>query len=307
MEENKQQAGLDDRLHKPGVAGSSPAAATPLVELNYHDAKTYHGWQRVNASRLKSLHNSPLVYAEEYVHGTAPAKESDALRWGTLIHLWAEQWPNFQEDTLAIAEPSLVTATGSLSATKSKEWRASLREDQIAVTPVEAERFRRQTDGILRNPAAVELLENSPQKLREFNLLFEWLGHQCKCRIDGATDSTIYDIKTTRDAHPPSQFPRSAANWSYHIQGAFYLHAAKLAGWRHHSPRFIVTSTVHPFHCSVMYLPESVLRHGHELCEQLLKQLSLRQTLNWWTPADYGTAVEMPARFFGVSDGGKPW
>lgn len=305
----KQQADSAEqhRLHKPGVVGSSPTAAiSPGVEWNYADAKTYHGYRRVNASRLKSLHSSALVYAEEYVHGTAPNKESDALRWGTLVHLWAEQWPNFSADTLAVAEPSMVTATGSLSAAKSKEWVASLREDQFPVTPVEEQRFWRQVAQIENNPAAVELFEASPERLREFNLLFEWLGVECKCRIDGATPDCIYDIKTTRDAHPPSQFGRSAANWHYHIQAAFYLHAAKLAGWKHHSPKFIVTSNVYPFHCSVMHFPEEVLAHADELCESLLQELTLRQRLNWWTPRDYGTSVEIPARFFGLT-GGNRW
>jgi len=79
------------RLHKPGVAGSSPAAATcnDSVQICHTPAHIYHGWrERISASQLKALALSPVEYYHRHIEGAIPPKTSAAMEFGTLLHLW---------------------------------------------------------------------------------------------------------------------------------------------------------------------------------------------------------------------------
>lgn len=63
---------------------------------------------------------------------------------------------------------------------------------------------------------------------KEFTILFEVDGVECKARFDSVstTDHIIYDLKTCEDASPKG-FSSAVRKWGYHIQRHFYSMAYK--------------------------------------------------------------------------------
>jgi hypothetical protein len=295
----------DNRLHKPGVAGSSPAAA-----ISYEPAEVYFdgpSWAaRTNCSSLKELDASAVGYYRRYVAKTAPPKTSAAFDLGKLLHTWAEVIDGLDPTPfwrrVHAAPAAHVTATGQL-AKSAAEWIATLPADAIPMAPAVKSSLEAQTEELLRNPAVVDLLLEVKQ--REFNIAFSIGSHECKCRVDGATSDFAFDWKTTRDTDPHDTFDFAAADFRYDLQAAFYLLGLMQAGWPRHRMRFIATSTTYPHHNCVMVLPQGVQDAAERRVHELLRELDQRRVLDWWTPTYYGEVVEMKSRRF--AKGGRGW
>ena len=230
------------RLHKPGVAGSSPAAASSVI-VSHEPAEEYHLWKEVSCSQLKELRSSPLAFYFRHVARETPPKSGEALAYGSLLHLWAELTDAEFWKRAAVAPASVCTTAGAIGA-KGKDWAKTLDPAAIPISPADAEKLRPQTREVLKNKASRELLENAVD--REFNVRWEWDGHKVRCRVDGATESCFYDLKTTRDKDPLESFQWSVRDYGYHLQAAMYGSAAVAAGWPEHRMVFIVTSTTFP-------------------------------------------------------------
>lgn len=297
-------SGIDNRLHKPGVVGSSPTAASlahDSVTVDHCPAAEYHARPEISTSQLKELASSPLSYYLRYVRGIAPPKSGEALAYGTLLHLWAELGPDEFWRRCVVAPADVVTAAGQL-AKAAESWLKTLPEDAVAVSPADADKLRLQTDQILLNDAALECLENSVD--REFNVRWLWHGHAMRCRCDGATASYWYDWKTTRDKDPLESFWRSVDEWGYDLQAAVYESASEACGWPAHRLRFVMTSTVYPYHCEVATLPEGVVRRGRKRALALLAELQQRREWDSWLPSTYGRVHELKCPKF-MHEGGR--
>lgn len=294
--------GSDPRLHKPGVVGSSPTAATSdSVVIDHAPAEEYHGRPEISCSQLKELDSSPLSFYLRHERKVAPPKSGDALAYGSLLHLWGE-WgdPEFWRRA-QIAPSDVVTATGQLGRA-AEGWLKSLPKDAVALAPADAAKLRAQTEQILANDAARECIENSMD--REFNVRWLWHGHAMRCRCDGATADYWYDFKTTRESDPKATAWKAVSDWRYDIQSAVYEAAATAAGWPPHRLRFIFTSTVWPHHCAVVTLPDSVVRRGRKRALELLAELQQRREWDSWLPADYGKVHELECPRF-MHEGGR--
>ena len=282
---------ISPRLHKPGVAGSSPAAANPANAVISHcPAEEYHSWPQVSCSQLKELASSPLGFYLRYVARTAPPKTSDALSYGSLLHLWAEIGEEAFWARVQVAPSDVVTATGQLGKA-AEPWKKGLPPDAIPLSPVTNDQLWDQTRQILFNEAALELLQATVD--REFNVVWNWHGHDMRCRCDGATALCWYDLKTTREANPRKSFWKAVDDWGYDIQCAVYMAAATAAGWPPHKLRFICTSNVWPHHCAVVELPDGVIERGRKRALSLLAELQQRREWGSWFPADYHRVHEL--------------
>jgi hypothetical protein len=153
-----------------------------------------------------------------------------------------------------------------------------------------------QTRQILANAAAVRLLDGAVD--HEFNVRFNWAGHDCRCRCDGATPTTWWDLKTTKEVNPLRTAWRAVQDFGYDIQAAFYGEASVQAGWDPHPLHFIFTSTVPPHLCCVVTLPPEVMARGRTRCLQLMAELKQRKEWNQWLPADYGEVHELECPAF---------
>lgn len=285
----------DHRLHKPGVAGSSPAAASP-VQICHTDAAQYHLWPEVSASQIKELHRSPVAFYDRCIAKSAPPKTGAALEYGTLLHLWAELG---EDEFWKLARPypaDKLTATG-LVGKDAKQWAADQPPGSVLITPSDHAQLWAQTRQILENSAARRLLETSDD--REFNVRFRWDGVACRSRIDGSSSlGRWYDLKTTRERDPFGRAWSAVDGFDYDIQAAFYEEAATQCGVLDPRLRFIFTSTVAPHHCAVLYLPEEVRLRGRRRCLRLLSEYRTRMEWGQWLPQYYGEEHEMPCPRF---------
>ena len=284
----------DIRLHKPGVAGSSPAAATceekGQAQIDHAPAAEYHRRPETSCSQLKELAESPLAFYLRYISGEAPPKSSSALEYGTLLHLWGELGEEkFWE--LALEYPAkTLTATG-LVGKEAKAWAETQPAGSVIITPSDRQKLWAQTRQILANTAARSLLEEAVD--HEFNVTFNWLGHDCRCRGDGATPDHWWDLKTTSEVNPAKTFFRAVERYNYDLQSAFYGEASTQLGWKPHAMRFIATSSVWPHLCTVVYLPAELQELGRRRCLKLLSELQQRREWDSWMPPDYGEVREM--------------
>lgn len=282
----------DHRLHKPGAAGSSPAAASSFnAVIDHCPAEEYHRRKAVSCSQLKELAHSPVGFYARNILGIAPPKSSEALSYGTLLHLWGELRDELFWPRVRVAAAEVLTATGQFGKT-AKEWQAGLPPDAIPLSPADHKKLWDQTRQILDNDAARRLIIDESVD-REFNIGWQWQGHDCRCRVDGATAEVFYDFKTTSDVDPQYTFHSSVKKWRYDLQAAMYAAAAVAAGWPAHSMVFIITSTVWPYHCHVARLPEAVVAKGRRRCLALLNELQHRMEWDSWRPADYGQIHEL--------------
>ena len=279
---------LQHRLHKPGVTGSSPVAAS-THSVCHTPAETYHGWPEVSCSQLKALRESPLAFYYRFIARTAPPHKSDALAYGTLLHSWAEIGESDFWPKVVVAPDTLVTATGAF-AKKADEWLQNLEPGLIPISPADHAKLRAQTNRLLDNPDVVAILEARTDA--EFNIRTTWSGHAVRCRVDGCTPDFFFDWKTTRDLNPMRDWWRSAKQFGYHLQSAFYQHCAEVAGWPRHRMRFIVTSTVFPYDCAVGVLPEEWCDAGRKQCLRLLDELRTRIDFDQWTNVNRSTEVQ---------------
>lgn len=286
------------------ISRVSPVQVRPLLlssedfTVSDEPAEEYHLWPETSASQLKELATSPLAYYQRFVAKTAAPKESASLSFGTLLHSWGELGPDEFWKRTVIAPADAVTATGQFGKA-SAAWLAELkasRPDAIPVSAQTALQLQAQTDQILANSAAVELMASRTRA--EFNIRFLRNGHACRCRVDGATAEVFYDFKTCRDVDPKETFHWACVEWKYDLQAALYGMAAVVAGWPRHSMRFIATSNTPPHHCAVMVLPADVLRDAERRVDELLRELDQRRLLDWWSPRGYGEVIEMDSRHF---------
>lgn len=287
------------RLHKPGVEGSSPSAASfDSVQIDHEPAEVHHARPGVSASQLKLLARSPVQYYQQVICGEKPAFESAALAYGTLLHTWAELGDKRFFDTAKQYPESVLTATGQVGKA-AKEWAAGQPDGTLLVTPSDFRKLYEQTRQLLLNKAWVELVEQTTD--REFNVRWRWGEHACRGRIDGATDSCWYDLKTTKEEDPWKSAWRAVEFYHYDIQAAFYGDCSQRLGID--KPlRFVFTSTTSYLNC-VVWLPPEVMERGRMRCIRLLEEQKQRRDWNQWLPHYYGEAHELKCPAFMGRDG----
>lgn len=282
-----------------GVRVPSPALddshAVPLTATWTHEpAADYHKSVGFSCSMLRDYRESPLGFYLRHVTRESPSKSSPAMRRGSLLHLLAEFWPEPIDNHIAVAPDSLVTATGQLSKSASG-WLAEI-GDKLPTTAEELTSVKEQFAGVLRNPAAIALLDNSID--REFVLRWSWEGFPMRCRCDGATPDRIYDLKTTSEFRPLATFESSVRKFGYDLQSAIYSAGWQAAGMTPEPLAFIVTSNLFPHHCHVVTLPPSVVQRAHERALRYLHEIAQRIEWGDWLPDDYGSITELRMNFY---------
>ena len=178
-----------------------------IVGMAYDD-KFYYGHLGKNAlssSSLKTILKSPKTYRNILNYGD-PNSDSPALSAGKLAH-WM------------ILEPHKINKLHFVDAsTKNtkiyKEAKAKYGEVFLTKEKNAAERL---TDAVLRNEAAIKLLNKSEFEIPQVQML-EGLPFRGKCDI--IQGDTIIDYKTTAELNT---FKYSADKYGYDLQAWLYL------------------------------------------------------------------------------------
>lgn len=280
-----------NRLHKPGVAGSSPAAATlqfsEPIEA-YHSDREW--WSKSQLWALRS--QGPLYFKKRFLAHSIPSPQSDSLARGTLVHEWAEQGAGVWWGRVAIVPPEFIGANGALLKA-GQAWRDSLPPDAIALKQFEVESYRAQFAQLRGNAVFRRLTEETEH--REFSIrgVCQDSGLQIRCRPDAATEWCLWDLKTTRDQQPLKTFHKSVHDYGYGFQAALYLKLARLAGFSPSQFVFVVSSTVPPFECHAVVLPQAYLEQSDRQVTETCRDLVSRLALDHWQCPEAGQLTEL--------------
>lgn len=150
-----------------------------------------------------------------------PGKSSAAFRVGSLLHQLLLE-PKVLEGVQICSSGPTTKIYKEAEAAAKKAGVEFAQEDEYQLAAAMA-------DAVLAHPTLAPYFEPTPQNLALNELTLQWPDPHgpelCKARLDAVrvTDEGILclDLKTTQDAGPV-EFGKSAANFLYTLQGAFY-------------------------------------------------------------------------------------
>ena len=232
----------------------------------------YHSTGGISKSHLDDIADrSPLHYWNERVRpDREPRDKTPALILGDAIHK-AILEPDLLESNF-ITAPADAPKRPSSAQRKAKKpsietleaidfWdnfgrqafgKTILDTDDLAM-------IKRARDSVHRHPVAGPLLRGGMPE-QTFFAICPRTGALIKCRSDYLKPRMIVDLKSTEDASPEG-FGKSAFNYRYDVQAAWYPHVVEASGW--HEPIehfvFVAIEKSEPFACGVYYAVEEVM------------------------------------------------
>jgi hypothetical protein len=242
--------------------------------MNYSD---YAKIDAVNASTLKVLiGKSPRHYRHLLEH---PREETDALKFGTLVHLAVLEPERFTETFAAIYA---VKPDGMSFASKAgKEWRDEQdAASKIIITAAQERDMAGMCASILANPRACELLRGETEKV------ITWIdpltGIACKGRPDSVTvDDDLVDLKSARDIEP-GKFARVCLSLGYHVSMAHYRRGLTANGRPPRKVYLVAVEKTAPYDVAVYRLSDKWLRLGDDECDRGLMQIRKCREADVW-------------------------
>lgn len=234
------------------------------------DNTAYHEHPAVSKSHLDQINRSPLHYWSRYLDpNRQPTQPTAAMEFGTAVHM-------------AVLEPELFLETYAEAPTASKTtkagkeaWAAAEAAGKVLLKVDELAQIAGIHTSIMNHPLAKKALRSAGQAEQSYITTDPSTGLEIKCRPDYLTDSGwCIDLKTTLDASAQS-FAKSAANFRYHVQAAFYLHT--LRSLHGESPKgflFIAVEKSAPYAVQVFRASADMLQVGHEIAIADLESLA---------------------------------
>jgi len=181
----------------------------------------YHAGPGISASGLKLIaERSPLHYWSAYLDPQREQrKTTPAMILGTAIHAAVLEPATFAERFHPAPDVDRRTKEGKMlyevALGISTEQNATLISSDDYAAALKVQRSCRD------HPLAQAIFAEGKAEQSVF-----WIDPEtevlCKCRPDWLMPGAIVDVKSTEDASAEA-FMRSAYNWQYHIQAAFYM------------------------------------------------------------------------------------
>lgn len=250
-----------------------------IAEPGIHEnipAEDYHAHMALSRSYLCKLLRSPA-------HALVETEETPAMRFGSLVHTCVLE-PGEQLKRYAKA-PVCDRRT-----TKGKaiyaEWTAE-NSGKIVVSEQDWETAINISAAIHNHPDAAELLSEGRPEVTA--ICKDISGPLRKARIDWDRSDigALIDLKTTSDASPAA-FARSAANYQYHIQAAYYLDTWREAGGDAETFWFIAVEKTPPFGIAVYELPANAIEDGRRLYREAIARHNVCQDSGEWPAYEPG-------------------
>ena len=207
--EGEDEGGQEDL--KPGV----------YQNLNYDE---YALLPAINFSRLRQFDSTP-AHALHFMHH--PPKETDALRFGHLMHTTILEPQKVEENFLVIPKLDKRTTKGKLAHAEYEQ----MAKGRTIVNDEEMEKCRNIQHNIAEHAAARELLYAGAGG-NELSIVWldEETGLLCKARLDrfGSLNAqgVIADVKSTGKPATLRNWQRSCHDYGYYEQAAMYLAGA---------------------------------------------------------------------------------
>lgn len=184
----------------------------------------YHANSAVSKSDLDLINRSPAHY--RYVKDN-PGVQTAAMLLGSVLHKLVLEPETFD------AEYAVCPAVDRRTKAGKEVYQAfinSLHEGVEVITDDVYKAAQSMSAAVKSHPIAAKLLQGGQA---ESSYFWEENGVECKCRPDYLrTDiKCVIDLKTTQNASPES-FVRSAYDYRYHVQAAWYLRGLRAVLFR---------------------------------------------------------------------------
>lgn len=238
----------------------------------------YLAWDAVSSHDLMLVRRSPAHLRDSKA---APRQPTDAMRLGTAAHAWILQ-PEEAPDMIMVA-PKVDRRTKA----GKQMWAEFLEEagSRTIVNEDEARTLAQMAGAVAAAPAARAVLDAA--KIREASMLWRHGEVWGRGRPDAMSEcgSLIVDLKTTMDASPDA-FARTAANFNYPLQAAYYVDGLQAAGIA--SPDavtsfvFLVVEKTPPYGVAVYTLPEDAIELGRNQYQSALSTYEDAVATNIW-------------------------
>lgn len=257
----------------------------------------YHSSEGISKSGLDLIAKSPLHYWAAYLNPKRePRTETAAMMIGTAIHTAVLEPDRFAMEYRV--SPAVDKRTKDGKAT----WEAFVADCETnGHTPIsvkDLEACNNIAEVVRNHYTAQQLFKNG---VAETSMFWEdeATGVLCKCRPDWIADGNILvDLKSTVDASPEG-FSRSAFNYRYWVQAAWYLDGAeKATGTRPEAFVFVAFEKEPPYACGFYYASDEMVEAGraeYRRCLDLYAD-SLKHK-NWRGYSPTLEPLQMPAWF----------
>jgi len=239
---------------------------TPVVHSSL-SAEAYHAdLTAVGSSQLKRILKSPASFKAQF--GASP-EESDAFRFGTLVHLAVLEPQAFRERCVVMPEFSGTTKDGRPSSrsaeatTKRNEWIAAMKaENRITCTQEEMNALHGIVASVSRHSDAKALLQEGTAE-QSIYFAHERTGVVNKVRPDWVNPRlrALVDIKTTQDCSLDA-FSKTIWNYRYDFQMAMYSEGVSQTLFRPKTHAYIVIEKAAPYEVAVYYADDELLTLG---------------------------------------------
>lgn len=264
----------------------TPEAIPGLDEATYHADTT-----TLSASSAKTL-----------LGKRPPSSDSDALKFGTLVHVAVLEPHRLSEYVGLDAERIGLKSDGTpaTNPTMTAAWKRAVAEasaDGLTVVPLaDLARAQAMAAAVLTHPTARRLIDMATD--RELSC---YADHPTGARVRGRFDlagPVVGDLKTTRDADP-ARFGRTAHDFGYHISAANYLDIATACGMEPQGFAFInVEKEPTPggeYRVSVTELSARAIDLGRRLMAEACERwLALGERIDLPSYGDGFTTVDLP-------------
>jgi hypothetical protein len=243
------------------------------------EAEAYHGLPRISSGGLKRILQSPAHF--RYWKDN-PQPPTPAMLFGTVVHT-ATLEPETLAARIAVVPPD---APDKRSKDGKLWWQGfdAETEGKIVISHDDMQRALTMADAVWSHDLAGGLLDNAGYTEPTGLWRDPATGALCKMRPDYLFGdySALLDLKTTQDASPEA-FARSAWNFRYDMQAAFYIEGTlRVADVM---PRHFIWIAVEsqPPHGVMVYRAESrVIQKGLEDCERGMEIYARCLAANEW-------------------------
>lgn len=232
----------------------------------------YHGGPGISKSGLDLIARSPLHYWSRYLDpARTPTEPTPAMRLGTAIHTAVLEPAEFARRHHVAPVCDRRTKDGKAA------WEAATMAAEAAgaelISAADAQVCTAIADIVRSHPTARKLFTTGQSEMSCYWTDAE-TGLLCKCRPDWLNLPFIVDLKSTEDASADG-FQRSAWNWRYWVQAAWYMDGVEQAtGMRPDAFVFGAFEKAPPYACAFYYADPVMLDMGRAEYRKLLRVLA---------------------------------
>lgn len=256
---------------------------------------TYHAHPALSSTGARKLLESPARFHYWQSH---PEPHKDAFDLGTAVHskVLGVGWG------VITYPPEHLTAAGNVSTKAATvEWVTEQRANGLVViTPEQAAHVNGMVDAVLAHPEARELFEQPGQSEASVFATDLNTDVEVRARFDYLPDFTgadpwCVDMKTTAKSAAPAEFLKTVANFGYHVQQEWYLHALDLAtGEFFGRMKFVVVETYAPYLVAVHELSQEFAEIGADKGKRARAKFAECTASGVWPGYESGDPLQPP-------------